>query len=339
MWHSIPLRLGLCSRWRGIGMLAPAILLASCAEPAGPLSTPLASPEPAAVSAQRSRSNRVDLAPLAAVHKARPADPEAAVAYAHALREAGSASKALTVLDKTAALKPADKRLLLERGLIDARSRRAGEGRGAAAQGAGQEDAGLARALGPRARRSRPAATSRRRRSSSPKRWRSRPIIQASSTISPCPTRSTARWRRPSSSCARRIKPRAKQGAWPTHARFSRTSRWCWACAAGTRRRASPPPTHSPPPRRKGTSPIYESWLARAPRQQAPSARPIQERKLPRAGPARACRNRSIASAVRRTDPRRRKKQKGPATLSAEPPWITPGKIEFQGALTLLAAP
>ena len=24
-------------------------------------------------------------------------------------------------------------------------------------------------------------------------------------------------------------------------------------------------------------------------------------------------------------------KQKGPATLSAEPPWITPGKIEFQG--------
>jgi Flp pilus assembly protein TadD len=118
MWHSIPLRPGLCSRWRGIGMLAPAILLASCAEPAGPLSTPLASPEPAAVSAQRSRSNRVDLAPLAAVHKARPADPEAAVAYAHALREAGSASKALTVLDKTAALKPTDKRLLLERGLL-----------------------------------------------------------------------------------------------------------------------------------------------------------------------------------------------------------------------------
>ncbi len=25
------------------------------------------------------------------------------------------------------------------------------------------------------------------------------------------------------------------------------------------------------------------------------------------------------------------KSQKGPATLSAEPPWITPGKIEFQG--------
>jgi len=23
--------------------------------------------------------------------------------------------------------------------------------------------------------------------------------------------------------------------------------------------------------------------------------------------------------------------EKGPATLSAEPPWITPGKIEFQG--------
>jgi len=26
---------------------------------------------------------------------------------------------------------------------------------------------------------------------------------------------------------------------------------------------------------------------------------------------------------------------KGPATLSAEPPWITPGKIEFQGKGTL----
>ena len=33
-----------------------------------------------------------------------------------------------------------------------------------------------------------------------------------------------------------------------------------------------------------------------------------------------------------------RKKQKGPATLSAEPPWITPGKIEFQGKGTLRGA-
>lgn len=30
-----------------------------------------------------------------------------------------------------------------------------------------------------------------------------------------------------------------------------------------------------------------------------------------------------------------REKQKGPATLSAEPPWITPGKIELQGKATL----
>ena len=32
------------------------------------------------------------------------------------------------------------------------------------------------------------------------------------------------------------------------------------------------------------------------------------------------------------------KSQKGPVTLSTEPPWITPGKIEFQGKGTLRGA-
>jgi Flp pilus assembly protein TadD len=109
----------------GTSALALAILLASCANPAehmaGPL-TPLSAPEapaPAATAAARKPPPlKVDLAPLAAAYKARPADPDAALAYARGLRESGSTAQALTILDKTSALKPADKRLLLERGLL-----------------------------------------------------------------------------------------------------------------------------------------------------------------------------------------------------------------------------
>jgi len=115
---SIPLRLRTSIGWSGVCVLASAVLLASCTESAGPLSSSLASPARPVASVQRNLPARVDVAPLAAVHKAKPADLEAALAYARALREAGSASKALAVLDKTSALKPADKRLLLERGLL-----------------------------------------------------------------------------------------------------------------------------------------------------------------------------------------------------------------------------
>ena len=119
MLLSIRLRLGPRTGWRGVCLLAPAVLLASCAAPTGPLPSALApSPEVPAATARKSASPKVDLAPLAAMHNAKPADPEAAVAYARALREAGSAAKALAVLDRTAALEPADKRLLLERGLL-----------------------------------------------------------------------------------------------------------------------------------------------------------------------------------------------------------------------------
>jgi Flp pilus assembly protein TadD len=118
MLLSIPSRLWAGAGRRSACVAALGLLLASCTEPAQRLASPLAPPDPPAVSAPRDQPARVDLAPLAAVHKARPADPDAALAYARGLREAGSARQALAVLDKASARAPADKRLLLERGLL-----------------------------------------------------------------------------------------------------------------------------------------------------------------------------------------------------------------------------
>jgi Flp pilus assembly protein TadD len=112
-------RLGLAIGWRCVCLPALAVLLGSCANQGGRPLSPLAPPEPpAAASREKSPPPQADIAPLAAAHKARPADPTAALAYARALREQGSAREALAVLDKASGLRPADRRLLLERGLL-----------------------------------------------------------------------------------------------------------------------------------------------------------------------------------------------------------------------------
>jgi Flp pilus assembly protein TadD len=112
-------RLGLAIGWRCICLPALTVLLGSCADQGGRPLSPLAPPEPpAAASREKTPPPQADIAPLAAAHKAKPADPAAALAYARVLRESGTAREALAVLDKASALKPADKRLLLERGLL-----------------------------------------------------------------------------------------------------------------------------------------------------------------------------------------------------------------------------
>jgi Flp pilus assembly protein TadD len=98
--------------------LALGLLLNACADPAGgPVTGSLASPEPAAAT-QRNAKPTVDVGPLAAAHKANPADAAAALAYARALRANGAKPEALAALDKAAAGKPTDRRLQLERGLL-----------------------------------------------------------------------------------------------------------------------------------------------------------------------------------------------------------------------------
>ncbi len=119
MLLGIPRRLGLRNPpCIPVLALALTILLGSCTEPAEHPTSPLTPPERLTSTAQKPPQRQVDVAPLAAVHKAKPTDPAAALAYARALRESGATPQALAVLDKTSALRPSDKRLLLERGLL-----------------------------------------------------------------------------------------------------------------------------------------------------------------------------------------------------------------------------
>jgi Flp pilus assembly protein TadD len=119
MLLGIPRRLGLRNPpCIPVLALALTILLGSCTEPAEHPTSPLTPPERLTSTAQKPPQRQVDVAPLAAVHKAKPTDPAAALAYARALRESGATPQALAVLDKTSALRPSDKRLLFERGLL-----------------------------------------------------------------------------------------------------------------------------------------------------------------------------------------------------------------------------
>ena len=107
------------ARRPGNGLFGLALLLASCTGPAEQAAGPFAPPDrPDAAAQQRSAAPQVDVAPLAAVHKANPGDPAATLAYARALRQSGTVQQAVAVLDKASALRPADKRLILERGLL-----------------------------------------------------------------------------------------------------------------------------------------------------------------------------------------------------------------------------
>lgn len=93
-------------------LIALGLALSACADPSSaPVTGSLAT-------GSKNAGAPVDLAPFAAAHKANPADPAAALAYARALRTGGAKSEALAVLDKAAANKSADRHLRLERGLL-----------------------------------------------------------------------------------------------------------------------------------------------------------------------------------------------------------------------------
>jgi Flp pilus assembly protein TadD len=98
--------------------LAMTLVLSACADPSSvPVTGSLAMAERGPGSEKPARPP-VDVAPLAAAHKANPADAAAALAYARELRANGAKREALAVLDKAAAGKPADRRMQLERGLL-----------------------------------------------------------------------------------------------------------------------------------------------------------------------------------------------------------------------------
>jgi Flp pilus assembly protein TadD len=107
------------ARRRALAALAASLLLAACADPSSaPVTGSLAATERSPAGAEIGARPPIDVAPLAAAHKANPADAEAALAYARGLRASGAKREALAVLDKAAAGKAADRRLQLERGLL-----------------------------------------------------------------------------------------------------------------------------------------------------------------------------------------------------------------------------
>src|ERR1700674_778521 len=83
------------ARRSGLLALALSLVLHACADPAGaPVTGPLATAERPGTTA-RNTGSPVDAGPLAAAHKANPADPAAALAYARALRAGGAKPEAL----------------------------------------------------------------------------------------------------------------------------------------------------------------------------------------------------------------------------------------------------
>jgi Flp pilus assembly protein TadD len=106
------------ARRRALPALAMSLMLNACADPSSaPVTGSLGSAQSPAAT-ERSAKPAVDAGPLAAAHKANPADAAAALAYARVLRASGAKPEALAVLDKAAAGKQADRRLQLERGLL-----------------------------------------------------------------------------------------------------------------------------------------------------------------------------------------------------------------------------
>jgi Flp pilus assembly protein TadD len=102
-----------------VAVLAASLLPTACADPSsGPPSASLGATERGPSAETGTRQPPVDVAPLAAAHKANPADVEAALAYARGLRASGARREALAVLDKAAGKPAADRRLQLERGLL-----------------------------------------------------------------------------------------------------------------------------------------------------------------------------------------------------------------------------
>jgi Flp pilus assembly protein TadD len=109
---------GLSWRRAALPGLTAALLAGACSDNAGrPVTGALQRPEASAAGIALTP----DVAPMAAAHKANPADPAAAIAYAQALRASGAKREALAVLDQAAAAAKGtgpDRRLQLERGLL-----------------------------------------------------------------------------------------------------------------------------------------------------------------------------------------------------------------------------
>jgi Flp pilus assembly protein TadD len=95
--------------------LAAVALLGACTDTSQPLSVDGLSPPPGL---EKKSGAAGDLDAFAAAHKADPANPAAALAYAKALRAAGAKTEASAVLETTAKAKPGDRQVALERGLI-----------------------------------------------------------------------------------------------------------------------------------------------------------------------------------------------------------------------------
>ena len=97
---------------------AAALLLTSCAELTAPATGSLSPGQQQGAEPEKGAAAPVDIAPLAAAHKANSADPVVALAYARALRANGAKAEALAVLDTAGKARPDDRRIALERGLL-----------------------------------------------------------------------------------------------------------------------------------------------------------------------------------------------------------------------------
>ena len=89
--------------------LSAVAFLAACTDTSTSL-LPSALAPPAAL--QKKAGEPSNLEPLAAAHKANPADTAAALAYAKGLRTSGGKAEALAVLEASAKANPADRRLV-----------------------------------------------------------------------------------------------------------------------------------------------------------------------------------------------------------------------------------
>lgn len=100
-----------------ISAVALMLALGACADPMAPFSQSLLAPQQP-LAGQKKAGDTGNTSQLAAAHKANPADPAAAVAYAKELRSGGAKADALAVLETAAKARPTDRRLALERGLL-----------------------------------------------------------------------------------------------------------------------------------------------------------------------------------------------------------------------------
>lgn len=107
----------LSARLPSISAVAMMLVVGACSDPMAPFSPSMLAP-PQAPGPQKNAADPIQRSPLAAAHKANPADAGAALAYAKTLRASGARAEALEVLETAAKAKPADRRLALERGLL-----------------------------------------------------------------------------------------------------------------------------------------------------------------------------------------------------------------------------